>query len=259
MDKSIMPIESIDIVPFPTLEEFKASFSRDESYKSVLEKIADAYDKLPIYVKLLKNLDPTGCIIGCFADGLSEIKAKRNEEKLLKTLYELVKAICIIDQKLGRIDPEHFKSQVSALTEMYFDYSMRAYQLEKIETFRNAFVSGVIDYDRTFDEKENIFNIIYSLSIEQIRILKFIYDNRFNSNTVDREVIVRELRLTEPYVQQLCNDLIGKGLLIGNLGLIRIDGYGGYKSYYIGDYLETLIKYIKEPVDVNISINIKHS
>jgi hypothetical protein len=252
MYKEIVPKEST-IMPFPTLEEFKGSFSKDESNKSIFEKIADIYDK-SIYFKLLKNFDPTGGLISCVADGLSEIKAKRNEEKVWNALYGLFKGLYIIDQKLGTIDPQYYESQVIALIEMYFDHSMRSYQLEKIEIFRNAFIFGVLDYDRTLDEKENIFNIISSLTIEQIRILKFIYDNHFGADTLDKKTVIGELKLAEPYVQQLCQDLIGKGLLIGCMDVGVIDGYGGFSKYYIGDYLEILIKYIKEPIDVNSSV-----
>lgn len=259
MDSEIVPRGSLYIKNFPTFTEFKDLSLSEEPAVSALDRFADIFDKLPLPIKLLKNFDPTGGFISSFVDALSEIKAKRNEEKLWKTLYELFKALSILEKNSVSLNPEYFESQVVALTEMYIDRSMNSYQLKKIEIFRNAFIGGVFEYDRDLNEKENIFNIISSLSLEQIHILKFIYDNRFNSNTVDKEMIVRELRLTEPYVQQLCNDLIGKGLLIGNPGPSRIDGYGGYKSYYIGDYLEILIKYIKEPVDPVIFINVKHS
>jgi hypothetical protein len=271
MNKELLPSDSI-IVPFLTLEEFKISFSKEEANKSILEKISDIYDK-SIYLKIFKNFDPTGGFISCVADGLSDIKAKRNEEKVWNALYGLFKGLYIIDQKIGTIDRQYYESQVIALIEMYFDHSMSSYQLEKIEIFKNAFIRGVLDYDRTLDEKENMFNIISSLTIGHIRVLKFIYD-RINSSTVHKDEIVEELGLTEPdlqhpstvhkdeiveelgltepHLQLLCHDLIGRGLLIGNHDTLRLDGYGGYISYFNSDYIEILIKYIKEPVDANI-------
>lgn len=261
MDKEIMPRELIEVVQFPTLEEFKTLCSTDATYKSALvDKLADRYDKIPMLLRLLKNLEPTG-IISCFADGLSEIKAKRKEEKLWKTIYELVKAVFFINQKLGKIDPQYFESQVIALTEMYFDHSMRAYQLEKIEIFRNAFIQSVIDYDRAWDEKENIYNLIASLTMEQIRILKLCYELPHNENYLIYSTnIVEELKLDEPYIIQLCSDLIGKGLLIGMDNSRSVRGpMAGYYVYRIGDYLEYIIKYISEPNELNTPINLKHS
>lgn len=239
----------MEIVQFPSLEEFKASCSKDASYKSVSDKLADSYDKLPRSIRLLKNLDPTGGFISYFADTLSEIKAERNEEKLWKTLYELFKALHIIYQKQGKINPEYFESQVIALTEMYFDHSMRAYQIEKIEILKNAFVGGVLDYNKTLDEKENIFNIVSSLTIEQICILKYCYDNKDKyppPHGIQISVMAHELKLSESYVDQLCLNLEGKGLLFGILSSRPYGGGRGYGQYIIGDFLDYLIKYIKE-------------
>ncbi|MCX6669642.1 MAG: hypothetical protein NTV25_07550, partial [Methanothrix sp.] len=224
--------------------------SLEASDRSVIDRFADMFDKIPLPVKLLKNFDPTG-VIGYFADGLSEIKAKRNEEKLLKTIYELIKAVCIIDQKLGRIDPHYFEAQVIALTEMYFDHSMGSYQLEKIEIFRNAFINSVIDYDRDLDEKENMFNLISSLTMDQIRILKFCYESyRFQSRDINFVDIANELKLTSySYVGQLCHSLIGKGLLVGmGYSVSKSGPFAGYSRYRIGNYLDHLIKYIIEPI-----------
>ena len=264
MVNEIVPRESMNLEQSLTFEEFKALYSKDTSCESALYRLADAYDKIPTLFRLLKNIEPTG-IMSYFADGLSELKAKRNEEKYLKTLYQLYMAVCFIDQKLGRIDPQYFESQVIALTEMYFDHSMRAYQLEKIGIFRNAFICGVIDYDRTLDEKENIFNLIASLTMEQIRILMFC--NKFcnklprhENNLIYSSVIADKLQLDESYIMQLCSNLIGKGLLIGMDYSKSVRGpVAGHYIYHISDYLEYIIKYISEPDEPNIPINLKHS
>lgn len=247
MSKEIIPKGSKDAKDFPTFEEFKELGSMKVPAISTIDKMADRYDEIPLLLKALKNFDPTGCI-SAFADVLAEIKAKRNEEKFWLTLYGLYTALYMINQKFeNSIDPE-YKSQVIPLIEMYFDYSMRAYQLEKIELFRNAFINGVIDYDKTFDEKENISKIISALTIEQIRILKFAYVNNFSnleSKSVNKTDISTGLGLTEPYVQHLCHDLIGKGLLFG-VNTVDVLNGGEYDTYRIGDYLPILIKYIKE-------------
>lgn len=248
MDKEIGPKELVAFKQFPSFEEFKALCLTDASYKSILDKLADGYDKIPMLLRLLNNLEPTG-IMSCFVDGLSELKAKRNEEKLWKTIYELFKAVYFIDQKLGKINPQYLESQVIALTEMYFDHSMKSYQLEKIEIFRNAFVQGVIDYDKTLDEKENIFNLIISLTVEQIRILEFCYKLPHNENYLIYSTnIAKELQLTESYVLQLCSNLIGRGLLIGldYSKSVRGPAAGPY-VYHIADYLEYFIKYVIDP------------
>lgn len=253
MDREIVPKELTDVVQYPaTLEEFKALCLNDTIYKPI-DKLADAFDKLPMCIKLLKNLDPTGGFLSYFADALSELKTKRNEEKLWKALYELFKALRAIDRKQGRINPEYFESQVIALTEMYFDYSMRAYQLEKIEIFRNAFIRGVIDYERTLDEKENIFNLIASLTLEQVRILKFCYDNQHeyhdehhDLHQIGRREIADRLNLEESYVDIICQGLNGKGLLIGRDNSKQMHSDWGYNAYLIPKYLERLINYVTE-------------
>lgn len=252
MDNEIAPKESTVIESFPTLEEFKALCLGDTSCKSI-DKLADAFDNLPTCIKLLKNLDPTGGFISYFADALSELKAKKNEEKLWKTLYELHKSLYIMNIKLLKINPEYFESHVIALTEIYFDYSMRAYQLEKIEIFRNAFICGVFDYDRTLDEKENIFSLIASLTLEQIRILKFCYKSVMinGKDSIGINEIAENLHLAESYVDQLCHNLNGKGLIVGVPPTLAFRGLRGYGSYRIKSYLEHLIKYIIEPVEIS--------
>ena len=47
---------------FASIEEFKSSFFENIDDKTVIDSTADKYDKIPSYLKILKNFDPTGII-----------------------------------------------------------------------------------------------------------------------------------------------------------------------------------------------------
>lgn len=161
-----------------TRDQFDAIIYQDDSPDKTLldtwlSDSADAsYDDLSPFVKVIKNLIP----IGIATDLLEAIKAqkeKRAGERLNEVVYHLINAYLELNSKIKnhQVDIERIE-QLPTLLEIYIDYSMEAYQLEKIEYFKNILVNGIIDHDRMLDEKVHIFSLAASLTSDQILVIK---------------------------------------------------------------------------------------
>lgn len=231
-------------------EEFVKQLHYDDSSdRSLLEKIADAHDKLHPALKAFKNLNP---LVGAFCDVLAENKERRDEARLEEILYQYYIVIQVLTECVNKnkIDVEYIKQQLPALSEVYLDHSMKTYQLEKIEYFRNILINGPADYKSEFDEKINIFDIIESLTIREIRILEYVHNRSFKLGTMMKieELIAAfvDPSIDAVYLAQLCHNLVGKGLLS------RVSDYGKYDAqgitigYKKAGYTDRLIEYIKD-------------
>lgn len=237
-----------------TRDEFDAFIYQNGSLnKSLLDTYlgdaADAYGESHPVLKIIKDFVP---VLGIATDLLEAYKTQKERhagERLHDVVYHLCNAYIELNLKVldHRINIEHIKQQFPALVEAYIDYSMEAYQLEKIEYFKNIFVNGVIDFDRKLDEKINIFNIIASLTIGEIEILKIFYEHpasTHSTSAIGIDELSSKVTSDKAYLKQLCSNLVGKGLL-------AVDGLtstwaGQVNGHYKSEYVDRLIKYITD-------------
>jgi hypothetical protein len=237
---------------FASIEEFKSSFFENIDDKTVIDSTADKYDKIPSYLKILKNFDPTG-IISLIDDVLSENRAKREQERIIEALYYMFQKIRIHEVVL-RESIGCQQEQLYVLTEKYFENCKESYDKEKVRYFSQVWLTGIIDKENTIDEKIYVFKVISSLSIDQIHVLKYLYDkvdSYFNNDLKQKgsankrpygiKGYAEENSMDYAYVQQICIDMQGKGLLFPGAETML----SGQAHYFMPtDYIDTLIKYI---------------
>ena len=77
---------------FLSYEEFKRKVLECSEGKTVTDKVADIYDDLPVLVRVIANLDPTG-LASSLDQVLTENKAKREQENILRAIYALYTAL----------------------------------------------------------------------------------------------------------------------------------------------------------------------
>ena len=240
-----------------TREQFNAVMFPDNSTgKSLLHTLlsdsSEAYDGLSPLVKvLIKNVIPG---MGIGTDLLEAIKAqkeKRAGERLYEVLYQLCNGVIELDSKIKnhQVDIEHIEQQLPALLEQYIDHSMEAYQLEKIEYFKNILVNGTVDYDRDLDEKAHIFSLATSLTSDQILVIKLVYDSK---RSMKVEEISDALSIDKAYISQLCISLTGAGLLYKIMG-DSINVFDGFSQasvptneFMATEYTKQFVDYITE-------------
>ena len=126
---------------------------------------------------------------------------------------------------------------------------------KKVKYYARIWFESVTNYEQPLDEKEYIFSLISSLTTDQIKVLKFIYDKVSTMLKEDEESGKRPFgiegfaktnKLNYPYVQQICIDLQGKGLLIpGGESIISSNPH----SFLTSDYVDTVIIYLKKVID----------
>jgi len=237
-----------------TFDDFKKMM--ESSFPtSASDVIADKYDDVvPKSVQLLANLDPTG-IVSTINQYLTENKAKREQENVLYAIYWCRKSILKHQDMLRNLEKEYLEQQGPELMNLYFEHCKNTYNLEKIEFFRNVWINGMIKDDRDLDEKAYVFDLAASLTLDQIIILRHIYE-KFNSETNDVAVndIVEALKIEKTRVQHLCISLQGLGLLqyttndVG--GWMREDtdlNVIGGNYFRMTEYVKEFVMYIMEP------------
>ena len=227
--------------------DFVEKISQFEESKTILDKTANCYSKIPAIFKSLKSIDPTG-ITSLIADSLDANKSSREKEALLRAFYSLYLGIKNIENKLEEIVVD----KIASLVQFYFQYC-RTSEFDKIEYFKNIFITGITNREISISEDKNIFSILDKLDPIQIHILKILYDKQKNRTyhslrgDVAFKINVVELAneltdISESKLKQLCSDLIGKGL-IEDWGLGRMD-YNGPENFIINDYTKFFIERI---------------
>lgn len=231
-----------------TFDEFKEKISGLIESGTVIDKASDRYEKLPIIIRAIQNLDPTG-ISGAIDQVLSNNKAKREQENLMHALYAFYEAILYLGNKQAVLDSS-INQQLSELTYLYFQKSQETYDNRKIEYYKNIWINGVISNVETLEEKAYVFNIVSSLSIDEIILLASMVRRQGLHTFRDREPmtindVAGQLGFTTHRSQQLCIGLSGKGLL-HDYGLGRYD-YAGPVKFVITDYVMLISKYLERP------------
>ena len=89
----VVPVEGV-----LSFDEFNKKLAELTETNGVIDKTANLYDKIPTYIKALTNFDPTG-VSGAIDQALSENKSKRENENIVKALYEFYVAISFIGKK----------------------------------------------------------------------------------------------------------------------------------------------------------------
>lgn len=240
-----------ELVPFTnpnlTFEEFKQIVFPKSLYIS--DKVADAYGSLPTLIKSLSNLDPTG-ITAYFTQILNENQTQRENENISYALYQLFLALSKI--KAESINREQFP----ALSYLYLEHSKQAYRKSKIELLRNIWFNGIIDKKDSLEIKANIFNLLSTLTEDDVRILKLIHEKQNSIPYKDRkgiskDFIAEELKIDADYTQQLCIALQGKGLLFdANIGWMDYNQglANGPCNFSMTNYVLVLAEYFKDPI-----------
>lgn len=222
-----------------TFDEFKKKITELKEYSSIIDKASDLYDKTPILIKAIQNFDPTG-IAGAIDQVLSDNKAKREQENLTQALYELYKAIIWLGKKQLQLDSS-IEQHVPDLTSLYFEKSKESYDTQKIGYYKNIWLNGVLSDKETLEEKAYVFNIVSSLSVDEILVLSLLAGKQARHDFQKREPltikdIADQNHLSTQRSQQLCIGLAGKGLL-HDYGLGRWD-YDEPFKFVITDYVK---------------------
>jgi vesicle coat complex subunit len=181
---------------------------------STLDIIADKYDEIvPKSVQLLANLDPTG-IASTINQCLVENKARSEQENILYAIYCCWKSISEYEDRFRSLENEYLGQQGPELMNLYFENCKNTYNRKKINFFRNVWVNGMTKDDRDLDEKAYVFDLVASLTLDQIIVLRHIYKNTTNeTDTLNLAYIAKELKINEARAQHLCTNLQSRGLL----------------------------------------------
>lgn len=246
MTKDIIKSE---MAPLSSFEEFeKFVYSLDDN-DSLLDKSADLYSKIPALLRTLPNFEPTG-IAGALAQLLEENKAQREQKNILLAMFELVKVVSQFDYKIKQLGKAYLAEEFPKLTEMYIDHSRQASDISKIYAFRNIWINGLLADDRSSSEKEIAFDIVQSLSEDEINALKFIYDTSKNSDTgrnphINFNDVAEALSIEPAYAQQLCVRLRTQGL-VGESSTGMSFGSGPPVTFQLMEFTDILISYTSD-------------
>jgi|GEM_PF-3209488 len=243
--------ESMEIISvsqestFPTtFEEFKDKISQFTETKGTLENVSDIYSKVPIWIKLLTNFDPTG-VSGAIDQILTDNRAKREQESILLAIYGLGRSIYEIQSQLN--EESLLVDQIPTHTYMYFEKCKSEKQSSKVEYFRKVWKHAIVDNSNTVEEKSYIFDIVETLTEEQMTIFKIIFDNQQSSESQKKATGITELSerlgISKMHAQQACINMQGKGLIY-DAGIGKY-GYNGPNNFCATDYVDTIIKYIE--------------
>jgi hypothetical protein len=146
------------------------------------------------------------------------------------------------------------REQLPLLTESYFEFCRNAYQESKIQFFRNIWLNGILRREKSFDEKIEVFELVASLTEEQIKTLKYIYYQQAGIEFKQRkpahiDELATALAVDRNRAQQICISLQGRGML-HDYGIGRY-GYPGPVQFVMTDFLIILVSYIVAPEDAN--------
>ena len=232
-----------------SFEEFKKLVLSSPNTKGAIDQLADAYSNIPPLLRVLSVFDKTG-ISTAIDKILTKKKAKRVQNNILLAIYELAKVVNMLGQKFNEMEISYKEEQVTELTYMYFDNCKKTMQEGKIKYFRNVWFNSIIDTTKQLDEKAYVFDLIGRLRIEQILVLKYIFEKQGNSKprnriAVELKDIAKKLQVKPEFAQQICISLQGMGLLHTGLGAVRTSGPD---KFFMTDYVTLIGKYIREPL-----------
>jgi hypothetical protein len=231
-----------------SFEEFKNKIACMEGAETLIDKASDLYDRIPSLIRTIQNFDPTG-ITASIDQILSDNKAKREQENIMRALYALYEAIIYLGNRQEELDLS-VRQNVTDLTYLYFEKSQESYDIRKIEYYRNIWLNGLTSHDESLEEKAYVFNIVSTLSIDEILVISFMAGKQEQVDFQERRPVTvndvaQQLNFSVHRSQQLCIGLAGKGLL-HDYGLGRTD-YEGPLNFVITDYVLLISKYLCKP------------
>lgn len=225
MDKENLAVTHEKDSKVLSLQEFKDGIlNYNDENATKIDKVSDLYDKVPDFIKKLTNFDPTG--IASYFDGLlSDNKAKREQDRILTAMWGMYHAFIVCGNQLKE-HIEQDKVQYSMLTELYLEKAKGSIQQDKIQYFTNIWINSIFNINREFNEKEYVFQLVSTFTLDQIEIIKVVYDGvkAKNINNIGQPLedetdicisvkeISEKLDLGDIYIQQLCTDLYGRGI-----------------------------------------------
>ena len=220
-------------------EIFKTNYS-----SSLVDKGLFEFGKLipEEMLPVVKMIEP---VASEFLSGLNAYKTKKELENIEDALARVILVLREHHEEILCL-PEEFRRDISII---YLEHCKETHQKEKIKYFHNIWVNELINADINLDENAYIFNLVASLRLEEILILKFVYQlvREKSPPFVDIFEIAKMMNIDAKRVQQLCNGLQGKGLLHPVYTAGDLDGITAPQNFLITDYVEILIKYITEP------------
>lgn len=204
------------------------------------DKVLDLYEKTPASVLALTNLLP---VLPALTAYLSYHTAEREKNNLLIALCELQKDYKYILNILGNLDDDYVEQQGPELMNLYFEHCKNTYSQEKINFFRNVWINGMIKEEQNLEEKAYMFDLVSSLTLEQIQTLKIVYDEK---RILDIGEISERTGIDNTATRHICLRLQGAGFLqIADIGGIG-QRCGG--NEFVGtEYLKILAGYLMEP------------
>lgn len=231
-----------------SFEEFKKLVHSFPNTKGAIDKLGDAYSNIPPLLRVLSAFERTG-VWAAVDRFLTEKREKRIQNNILLAMYELAKIGNSLGQKFAEMEISYREEQVPELTYMYFDHCRKTIQDDKIRYFRNVWFNSVIDTDRQLDEKAYVFDLVGSLRIEQILVLKYVHEKQANTKAkvriaVEVKNIAEALAMKNEHVQQICISLQGMGFLHTGLGPRRQQGPN---LFSMTEYVQLMGDYIKAP------------
>ncbi len=216
------------------IEELVASMKSlggiEDASNWFLNLIPDEISSIPSFI------DPSGTI----SMVLSVLNAVKLKRELNNIKYAVAYAIVHIRKCNKVLDPRN--EEELTLSNMYFERCKETYQINKIKVYSNVWINGLLEENLNLDEAAYVFDLIATLTWEQLLVLKVIYDRDTASrnSTINSEVkktdmvdyVAKELNIESSFAQQLCISLEGKGLL-ADAGIGAFD-YPGPVNFYIG-------------------------
>jgi hypothetical protein len=227
-----------------TFDDFKKMM--ESSFPtSTTDIIADKYDEIVSKsVQLLANLEPTG-IVSTINQLVTENKAKREQENILYAIYWCRKSILKHQDILRNLEKEYLEQQGPELMNLYFEHCKNTYNRKKIEFFRNVWINGMIKENRDLDEKAYAFDLLASLRIEQVLVLKLIYESLLSEMRVND--IASTLNIDLIKTKHICSSLEGLGLLVPKNATFGSLSSGEPEYFGITDYIKIVVGYLVEP------------
>jgi hypothetical protein len=231
----------------PTFDEFKSKFF-EENFNPLNDEYAD-WIGTSLLLHTIHNFDPSG-VLSTIDQILTENKAKREQENILRALYYLYLCLDDYGNQIEELKRDYLSLQAPQLFYMYFDFSKKTFQQSKIEFFRNVWLNGLLKVDRRLGEKTAIFELVAILTEDEILTLKIMFNEQqlpgFQERKfVDIEKIAQTLNIEREYSQHICVSLQSRGLLY-DYGIGFFD-YPGPVHFVLTDFSRLLIEYITEP------------
>lgn len=238
-----------NIISFEEFKEYIQEGNIDE--QNFLDKASNAYDNIPQLIKTFGKLIDKSGVVGVVDEVLTGHNAQREQERLYYAVYNLgvktMQSEATVRQAINDL-----KEEFPELTMLYFDKCKESRELKKTKVFRDIWFNSIISNSSTFTEKEYVFELVSTLSCDQINVLKYIYQQsaenlrvmgRDKTPPIGLTQYCTDMGLKYEYVQQICINLQGKGLLQpGAETLITANP----THFLPTGYMDTLIDFLKE-------------